>query len=328
MYSGVLVGCFVCSLAAVSESADSRGEESFLVYREMDTDIDAATGNDAPAPAAPPAPEANATDANATAPAPPPVGSVTAKAMRDAATAARRAAGARGHGPAPAPHDRPNPGWGCEDKPPEMTGFEVHTDQGFLGYATCTDLADKCHNWINSSRIQSACPVSCYICDPNEVKAERRGPPCYDSTMTGVRFKNGPQATCTDLTNYCNHTELYHHVQAACRMTCGLCEAKVGHVAGQCKDLQADDEPEFMVAGGLASCTDMIDFCSGYKDAYLIRHKCPRTCGACPMLTTTTHSSFTTSAEITYDAMGGEEPSTCDRRRRWGFCSTRRRRNM
>lgn len=215
--------------------------------------------------------------------------------------------------------------FGCEDKPPESTGFEVHTKEGFLGFASCTDLQSKCHNWINSTRVQQACPVSCFVCDPNAKKVEN-GPPCYDSKETGVRFKNGPQASCTDLANYCNHSTLYYHVQAACRLTCGLCEAHVGHVAGQCRDLESHDEPEFMVSGNLAACTDLIDFCSGHTDAYLIRHKCPRTCGACPEVSTSTHSSYQTSSEISFNS--GQEPSDCDRRRRWGFCSTRRRRNL
>lgn len=215
----------------------------------------------------------------------------------------------------------------CKDKPPEKTGFNIWTDEGILGAASCTILADKCHNWINSSQVLVACPVTCALCDPN-AKKETNGPPCYDSVVTGVRFKQGPQASCLDLARYCNHSTLFYHVQAACRKTCGLCEAHVGHVEGQCHDLEPNEEPEFRVGGQLARCPDLLDFCGGgLGNAYLIRHKCPKTCGMCPeQMTTSTHSSFTTSAEVQYES--DSEPSDCQRRRRWGFCSTRRRRNL
>jgi hypothetical protein len=213
----------------------------------------------------------------------------------------------------------------CKDKAPEGTGFEVHTVEGFLGFASCPDLRPKCHNWVNSTMVQTVCPVSCFICDP-DAHGFAEGPPCYDSVVTGVRFKNGPQASCLDLANYCNHSTLFYHVQAACRLTCGLCDAHVGHVEGKCVDLESHDEPEFMVSGNVASCSDLMDFCNSGSEAYLIRHKCPRTCGACPSMSTSTHSSYTTSAE--YTSNGESEKSDCDRRRRWGFCSTRRRRNL
>lgn len=218
-------------------------------------------------------------------------------------------------------------GW-CKDAAPEGTGFEIHTDEGFLGFASCLDLVTKCHNWVNSTKIQEVCPVSCFLCDPEATKLAE-GPPCYDSIVTGVRFKNGPQASCLDLANYCNHSTLFYHVQAACRLTCGLCEAHVGHVEGQCDDLQAHDEPEFMVAGQLAACTELTDFCQGgFSESYLVRHKCPRTCGACPEQMSSTHSSYTTSKEYTTENSGTSDQAECDRRRRWGFCTTRRRRNL
>jgi hypothetical protein len=215
--------------------------------------------------------------------------------------------------------------FGCMDLPPDQTGFQVWTREGLLGNASCADLHTKCHGWANSSKVMESCPISCFICDPH-VKKVKQGPPCYDSVITGVRFKNGPQASCLDLALYCNHSTLYYHVQAACRKTCGLCDAHVGHVEGECHDLEPHQEPEFMVAGALAPCGDLMDFCAGNGEAYLIRHKCPKTCGACPEAITSTHSSYTTSQEMTFNS--GQEPSDCDRRRRWGFCSTRRRRNL
>lgn len=217
--------------------------------------------------------------------------------------------------------------WGCHDKPPEKTGFEVFTDEGKLGPASCADLADKCHNWVNSSMVQKACAVSCFICDPAARQANE-GPPCYDAAMTGVRFTNGPMASCVDLANYCNHTTLYQHIQAACRVTCGLCEAHQGMVKGECHDLDARDEPEFNVEGAIAPCSDLVDYCSGGPDAYLIRHKCPRSCGACPEMTTSTHPEFTSTEDVAFTPDNQETGEACSRRRRWGFCATRRRRNL
>jgi hypothetical protein len=215
----------------------------------------------------------------------------------------------------------------CEDYEPEKTGFEIHTDEGFIGYASCDELSTKCHGWINSTRVQMVCPASCFICDPS-VKTFQGGYACYDSEQTGVRFRHGPQATCTDLANYCNHTLLYYHVQAACRTTCGNCEATVGVPKGQCRDLDSHDEPEFTISGQLAACTDLMDFCeAGHADSMLIKHKCPRTCRVCADMASTTHSSYTTSDEMSFNT-GTQENSDCDRRRRWGFCSSRRRRNI
>jgi len=213
---------------------------------------------------------------------------------------------------------------GCEDAPPEKTGFEVHTDEGRLGFASCQDLTSKCHNWANASYVQDACPVSCFLCDPSAA-GKHNEPPCYDSIITGVRFKNGPKAVCSDLAMYCNHTSLYYHVQAACRLTCGLCDAHIGHVAGQCADLESHDQPEFMVAGQVASCSDLGAFCGGgYANSNLIKHKCPRTCGVCEDLTT----SVMPPRKDYEEGSANEGQSDCDRRRRYGFCTTRRRRNM
>lgn len=187
----------------------------------------------------------------------------------------------------------------------------------------------KCTNWVNSSDVLKKCPIACLLCDPDG-KRKVTGEACYDSVITGVRFKNGPQATCKDLSAYCNHATLHYHVQGACKKTCGKCDAHVGHVEGECKDLQPHEEPEFRVTGKIASCQDLMDFCGGATgtgQSYLVRHKCPETCGACPQSTTTTlRFQFPTSNEASFNS--GEDSGNCDRRRRWGFCSSRRRRNM
>lgn len=213
----------------------------------------------------------------------------------------------------------------CADSDAESTGFETFTDEGFLKYSDCSDLAQLCHGWENSSLVQQACPVTCFICDPRMGFYQPEGPPCYDAVVTGIRFKNGPEARCIDLRAYCTHSTLFYHVQAACRMTCGLCEAHVGHVEGHCNDANSNEPPEFNINGLLASCSDLVDFCENHPDSYLIRHKCPVTCSACPEVTTSTFRTFQTSQEATFD--DGGDPSSCERRRRFGFCATRRRRN-
>lgn len=217
----------------------------------------------------------------------------------------------------------------CEDKAPEATGFEIYTDEGFIGHASCTEMSNKCHGWINSTRVQLVCPVTCFLCDPAN-NHDHNGPPCYDAVVTGVKFQHGPKATCTQLASYCNHSTMGMHVQAACRLTCGLCEAHVGQPAGAgiCRDMDSHDEPEFLIGGNLASCTDLMDFCSAgadNKNGYLVRSKCPRTCGTCASETTTSKLDLPREPE---SSNSGDMTAACDRRRRWGFCSTRRRRNF
>jgi hypothetical protein len=86
------------------------------------------------------------------------------------------------------------------------------------------------------------------------------------------------------------------------------------------------------VTGKLANCADLMDFCGGSSamgQSYLVRHKCPKTCGACAQPTTTTLGFSNLPKNAGEDSMNsGEDSGNCDRRRRWGFCSTRRRRNM
>merc|ERR1719247_381777 len=136
--------------AVFAANAVGRKQATFIVFR----------GDNDPTPAATVAtqtPAATVATQTATA-------NATA-APAAAETTAAPAAAETTAAPAAVPTTTKQSGWfGCEDKPPESTGFEVHTSEGFLGFASCTDLAGKCHNWINSTRVQLACPVSCYIC--------------------------------------------------------------------------------------------------------------------------------------------------------------------
>jgi len=213
----------------------------------------------------------------------------------------------------------------CKDSAPEHTGFDVNGDDGFLKHAACADLTPHCHNASISKQVRTACPVSCFIClpggahDPNHLDG-----PCYDAKNTGIRFREGKTATCHDLKNYCNHTAIGSQVRQACKLSCGLCELHIEGAYtdsyGKCADLPTHEEPQFKIAGNLAGCADMAQFCQNHPDSYLIRHKCPSSCGVC---SNTTPPPKAADAEATTT-----DAPTCSRRRRWGFCQTRRRRNI
>lgn len=214
----------------------------------------------------------------------------------------------------------------CQDVTPEHTGFDVHGEDGFMKHASCEDLAQYCHNSSVGEQVRVSCPVSCFICMEGGPAAHHNLGPCFDAVNTGIRFRDGPKATCSDLINYCNHTSIGSQVQEACKLSCGLCELHIEgpylDAYGNCVDLQTHEEPQFTVAGSLAGCSDMAQFCNNHPDSYLIRHKCPLSCGVCGNHPSTTASPESEEVNIPGDVGG------CDRRRRWGFCSTRRRRNV
>jgi hypothetical protein len=60
----------------------------------------------------------------------------------------------------------------------------------------------------------------------------------------------------------------------------------------------------------------MVGFCENHPDSFLIRHKCPLTCGIC-------EAPSTSPPPATHEELFHQ----CSTRRRWGLCSTRRRRN-
>lgn len=215
----------------------------------------------------------------------------------------------------------------CEDVAAEHTGFDVNDDNGFLKHASCDDLEAHCHDESIGEQVRVSCPVSCFLCTAGKGgEADTWHGKCFDAVNTGIRFREGPKATCSDLINYCNHTSIGQQVKEACKLSCGLCmlhvEGPYLDAYGNCEDLASHEEPEFTVAGSLAGCSDMAQFCQNHPDSYLIRHKCPLTCGVCGNLGPTTEAPESNEVQIPGDTGG------CSRRRRWGFCSTRRRRNI
>jgi len=217
----------------------------------------------------------------------------------------------------------------CVDALPKDTGFDVWGSDGkWLSYATCGDLKQYCHNRTHGAQIQSACPVACYLCMPVGAQGyDGEGGPCFDAARTGIRFRDGPKATCQDLVKYCNHTTIGSHVREACKLSCGLCEIMIEgpytDQYGNCLDLETSMQPHFTVRGKLAACSEMKNYCQGHPDSFLIRHKCPLTCQVCYKNkgAPAAHGTVTTAPDM-FKTFGG-----CDRRRRWGFCAERRRRN-
>lgn len=214
----------------------------------------------------------------------------------------------------------------CADVASEHTGFDVNDDTGFVKHASCDDLAQHCHDKEIGEQVRVSCPISCFICTPgtNGGDAQWIGP-CYDAVNTGIRFRDGPKAQCADLINYCNHTAIGGQVKEACKLSCGQCQLHVEgpyvDAYGNCADLASHEEPEFTIDGQMAGCADMQQFCQNHPDSYLIRHKCPLTCGVCGNAAPTTTPN-------PYEVKIPGDTAGCDRRRRWGFCSTRRRRNV
>lgn len=218
----------------------------------------------------------------------------------------------------------------CEDVVAEHTGLDVHDDSGFQHKASCVDLANHCHDATIGEQVRVSCPISCYLCTPGQEGTEGTEDvwpgKCFDAVMTGIRFRDGPKATCSDLINYCSHETLGSQVQEACKLSCGLCGLNaVGPYVdqyGNCEDLPSHEEPQFTIKGALAGCTDMLQFCPHHPKSNLIRHKCPLTCGVCG------NAPPTPPPVVAEDLISPGDIGGCDRRRRWGFCSTRRRRHV
>lgn len=148
---------------------------------------------------------------------------------------------------------------------------------------------------------------------------------CLDQNETGVRFRNGQIAECKDLINYCDHPTLGHKVKGACAKTCGRCDlSTMSSIMTRCVDQPEDAHPVITVGGIPANCSYLEYFCRGFNGSEYVMRKCPRTCLFCnpePEVVTTTRWQFSTSFVDTAASGVG-----CSRRRRFGFCYSRRRR--
>lgn len=146
-----------------------------------------------------------------------------------------------------------------------------------------------------------------------------RTAPCDDEAVTGLClntagglssscYSDVQQAKCADLADYCFHEQEGHTVRDMCKRTCGFCDLQEEDAS--CVDGLANDEPRFAFQDGRPCDCSSLEF--DCRDPE-IKAKCKRTCGGCA---TTTKTPVGTN---TY------EEDTCSRRRRMGFCWTRRR---
>jgi len=150
---------------------------------------------------------------------------------------------------------------------------------------------------------------------------------CLDSVDTGIRFRGGERATCADLVNYCEHPHLGYKIKVACAKTCGRCDlSTLGALYMHCRDRDQNTTPIITIRGAPQVCTDLKEFCTGHPDSEYVLRKCPATCLFChPEPTTTTRILYEFSTSFVEATAGG---LGCDRRRRFGFCNTRRRRGL
>lgn len=188
-----------------------------------------------------------------------------------------------------------------------------------------------------------------FISYPNGEKSET----CEDLTYTGIRFRTGAKALCPDLVDYCsvNSTKIARKVRYACQKTCGMCalEATEWPSDKPCEDLHRDALPVLTAGGTPQECADLTAFCAGNAHSELVSQKCPVTCGKCTPSTpppevhsvpvVDPHRAWITTPLPTLppdaesDINNGvridshDAPIECSRRRRWGFCYTRRRRD-
>mmetsp|Transcript_28077 Transcript_28077/g.60976 ORF Transcript_28077/g.60976 Transcript_28077/m.60976 type:complete len:735 (-) Transcript_28077:195-2399(-) len=112
-----------------------------------------------------------------------------------------------------------------------------------------------------------------------------RSKTCADLPHTGIKFRSGPPAKCSDLAEYCTHKSsvLAQKVRKACQETCGMCSLMVDEMQNDapCEDAHKSAAPVLTVGGSPISCTQAKGFCSGHQDSDLVANKCPLTCERC-----------------------------------------------
>jgi hypothetical protein len=174
----------------------------------------------------------------------------------------------------------------------------------------------------------------------NGTMSELHDGPCIDKPYTSIRFTNGHVASCADLVNYCtakNHSHgMDDQVKKACPLTCGLCalrnlsaEEFMNQTDSPCVDGKVDDVPNFYLQGSSASCKDLKMLCNTHPDPSkkeAIRNKCRLTCGLCVGPNKTSTIVAATTWEDDEPPETAPSKWTCARRRRDGWCVSRRRR--
>jgi hypothetical protein len=181
---------------------------------------------------------------------------------------------------------------------------------------------------------------------------------CVDLRFTGIRFRNWhTQAPCSELTNYCANHKLAAYVKDACPRTCGLCPLLqegiaashyMRHQAMHCMDGKKEDAPLLTLNGEATDCKYLQHLCETHEQNATIKTKCKKTCGVCTQNFTDAASSSqaaliassrpwmkAASASLqeeedkgsqTEDSSSSSHLWSCARRRRMGWCLSRRRR--
>lgn len=231
----------------------------------------------------------------------------------------------------------------CRDE--NRTGVEYVDSSGVAKPYFCSELASRCLDKNIAMRLMQRCPATCLVCTPAlEVNAAgvaaKSASVCADAADSGIKYRSGAKAPCSELLHFCGHSTLGEQVKAACRKTCGVCTVsddeleavqQVNSTGPSCFDQPGDASPVFTIGGKSANCSELRGFCHEHEDSKHVLQKCPATCGLCNhtgnwSTTTTTASTATYTFSTPVPDSQFFQGVGCSRRRRWGFCQTRRRR--
>mmetsp|Transcript_63388 Transcript_63388/g.193886 ORF Transcript_63388/g.193886 Transcript_63388/m.193886 type:complete len:194 (-) Transcript_63388:92-673(-) len=167
--------------------------------------------------------------------------------------------------------------------------------------------------------------------EPIEEASTTSRAPCVDHVQTGIRFRGGDNASCSDLAGYCNHPTLGQRVKNACFATCGFCELSTLNSQNLwCEDGLPNVAPVISLNGEVLACKALKSYCRGHNESEYVIQKCPATCLFCNIPSTTLSTTTYPYRRMTRDEFRDDpelSPSSvgCARRRRFGFCASRRR---
>eukprot|EP00930_Biecheleria_cincta_P071817 TRINITY_DN59278_c0_g1_i1.p1 TRINITY_DN59278_c0_g1~~TRINITY_DN59278_c0_g1_i1.p1 ORF type:complete len:879 (-),score=167.41 TRINITY_DN59278_c0_g1_i1:64-2700(-) len=232
---------------------------------------------------------------------------------------------------------------GCADL--AITGIRFRSGP----QATCHDLRAYCGNNALSDRVLKVCPATCeqegYAC------ANTLSYQALPKVPEPIQMNKGQSKATTNVSN------VSQDVSPSPAPTTTTSRDVTLPPQG-CVDLAAHDKPVLTVHGVNRTCREVSSYCFNTANSVAVRAKCPVSCGECvpeevEEATTTTTMETTTTQRDTNPAVVNKETVTtapqeegddywhrtlppltpdytamgCDRRRRFGFCSSRRRDN-
>lgn len=115
---------------------------------------------------------------------------------------------------------------------------------------------------------------------------------CADVQNTGIKYKDGPEATCEDLRSSCSSKEMGAKVRSACPATCMVegfpCAPKSNsslwgaNVSSEgCRDKEKHEPPILTLFGKAQDCSSARQYCFHHANSSQVQQKCPFSCGAC-----------------------------------------------